>query len=370
MRIYLVPILTLLLLLACSQEKQRDRLIVPYRSYVEGPHILHEGEYDDILYFSRKDGRVELVRRRMLRADTTVIEVDNPVFDPFAVEIRKDETTPRWTFPTVDRVVVISDIEGNFAALYSILLAQGVIDTAGNWVYGDGHLVMLGDLFDRGPDVTPLLWWLYVLEEQAQGAGGHLHILLGNHELMIIGGDTRYIHEKYRHQQKVTGIDYTSLYSTESVLGNWLRSKPALTRIGYNLFSHGGISPQVLGLDMSIDDLNRRVISRNLQLEESESIADDVIFGSNGIFWYRGWVESPPTEEVLNLVLEKYKAERMVIGHTVVPSIQTSFDGKLVMADVEQPGNVNGSVVKALLIEDGKFFEINNKGERKTVNAN
>lgn len=55
-----------------------------------------------------------------------------------------------------DSVVVLSDIEGNSAFLDAALQQLGVMDAAGNWRFGRGHLVMLGDYVDRGRDVFPV----------------------------------------------------------------------------------------------------------------------------------------------------------------------------------------------------------------------
>ena len=36
----------------------------------------------------------------------------------------------------------------------------GIIDKNLNWKFGKGHLVVLGDIFDRGSMVTEVLWHL------------------------------------------------------------------------------------------------------------------------------------------------------------------------------------------------------------------
>ncbi len=45
-----------------------------------------------------------------------------------------------------------------------------------------------GDMFDRGDQVTECLWLVYALEETAKAAGGYVHFILGNHELMNLQG--------------------------------------------------------------------------------------------------------------------------------------------------------------------------------------
>jgi len=83
----------------------------------------------------------------------------------------------------------MSDVHGQYNAARELLLNAEVIDENNRWVCGEGHLVIVGDIFDRGPDVTPTLWLIHNLQQEAERAGGRVHFLLGNHETMILGND-------------------------------------------------------------------------------------------------------------------------------------------------------------------------------------
>ncbi|PNG99167.1 hypothetical protein TSOC_015060, partial [Tetrabaena socialis] len=61
------------------------------------------------------------------------------------------------------------------------------------WAGGDSVLVQLGDVVDRGDDSLALLGLLERLRAQARAAGGDVVCLLGNHELMNVQQDFRYI---------------------------------------------------------------------------------------------------------------------------------------------------------------------------------
>ena len=134
----------------------------------------------------------------------------------------------RFAFRGVDSICAISDIHGEYEKYLALLSSQGIIDENLRWSFGKGHLVVLGDCFDRGDRVTELLWHIFSLEKQAEKAGGRVHLLLGNHEVMILGEDFRYMNDKYRKVENILGVKYQDLYSTQSLLGRWLRQKPII----------------------------------------------------------------------------------------------------------------------------------------------
>jgi hypothetical protein len=96
----------------------------------------------------------------------------------------------------VDFLFVVGDVHGEFDRVHGLLGNAGLIDAESKWVGGESHVVFLGDLFDRGADVTWVLWFLYELERQARAAGGGSHVVLENHETMIFTEDLRYVSEK------------------------------------------------------------------------------------------------------------------------------------------------------------------------------
>jgi hypothetical protein len=73
-----------------------------------------------------------------------------------------------------ERIAAIGDIHGKFKHLVALLKRNGVIDNRLDWNWNSGHLVVLGDVFDKGPSVTESLWFLRKLERQASRAGGRL----------------------------------------------------------------------------------------------------------------------------------------------------------------------------------------------------
>ncbi len=95
------------------------------------------------------------------------------------------------------RILALSDIHGEYDAFVDILQRAGIIDRQLRWTWGNGHVVITGDVFDRGTKVTECLWLIYRLEQEARHAGGRMHMVLGNHELLVLQGDNRYVRDKY-----------------------------------------------------------------------------------------------------------------------------------------------------------------------------
>ncbi len=102
-------------------------------------------------------------------------------------------TTVVGTGATQDaqRIVAIGDVHGAADAFVSILTTAGLIDANKQWIGGRTILVQTGDVTDRGAGTRAALDLLMSLEKQAAKAGGRVHALLGNHEVMNLTGHMR-----------------------------------------------------------------------------------------------------------------------------------------------------------------------------------
>lgn len=83
----------------------------------------------------------------------------------------------------------MSDPHGRLDCVISLLQGNGVIDKNYNWSFGSNHLMVIGDIFDRGKDVPQIFWLFYKLEDEAAKAGGTVSFLLGNHEPLVLAND-------------------------------------------------------------------------------------------------------------------------------------------------------------------------------------
>src|SRR3970282_2292411 len=56
-----------------------------------------------------------------------------------------------WEWEEVPRVVAMGDVHGNLDKLTAILQGTGVVNDRLRWSGGSDHVVLCGDLVDRGP---------------------------------------------------------------------------------------------------------------------------------------------------------------------------------------------------------------------------
>ena len=195
------------------------------------------------------------------------------------------------TYNKVKKIIALSDIHGQYDLTIELLKNNKVIDKELNWNFGKGHLVIAGDIFDRGDKVNEVLWLVYKLEIQAKNDGGRVHFVLGNHEFMVLQKDLRYIHEKYKVSSKLIGLEYDQLYGNKTVLGRWLRSKPSIIKINNNVFTHGGVSEEFLinrGVDFEKINLMMRYYI-DTPFEEMNSSIYNLYNGEKSLIWYRDY---------------------------------------------------------------------------------
>jgi len=350
-----------------------------------------------------------------------------------------------------ERIVSMGDVHGDFDSLAVILRKAGLVDDSLHWVGGHSIFVQLGDFTDRGARVRETMDLLMRLQEEASRQGGQVIVLMGNHEMMNVVGDYRYVPtEAYRafvdegsEQRRADAfgehlkwlkrrgdrygdpeetdpaslektwidshplgfVEYMEAMGPEGLYGKWLRTLPAVVKVGDSIFVHGGINPSLSKMDL--DDLNRevakerdsydslrksllsyRVIDATSNLGESFRLVKRQIALMNrkgpwgrigvgpggreqlarilqsylkmgswlsmspeGPLWYRGyatWTDQEGAEKIAE-ILRRYAAQRFVAAHTVVGEkrIAARFDGRLYLIDTLEPS--------ALVLEDSQL---------------
>lgn len=266
-------------------------------------------------------------------------------------------------FSGVENLIAISDVHGQYHILVKLLKEHHVIDENFNWIFGKGHLVILGDVFDRGPNVTEALWLIFRLEQQAKKSGGMVHVLLGNHELMVLNNDIRYIHEKYITTAQLMTTTYTQLYSENTFLGKWLRKKPVIVTINDMLFVHAGISVEFIINGFTTTQANK-LFAENIVRQSWKTILENptlsFMMGNKGPVWFRGYFEDPNlTDNQIDRILQYFDTNHIIVGHTSMPNIISLFYGKIFGIDSSIQYGDYGEV---LIYKNGEYY-------RGTVNG-
>jgi len=209
-------------------------------------------------------------------------------------------------------IVAIGDVHGDFDAFCAILRRVGLIDAQHQWTGSKSTLVQTGDLIDRGAKGREAMDFLISLEKMASNAGGRVIPLLGNHEIMNLVADLRYVStEDYAHyadaesekRRKAAYHDYAAWHASHADIaalqpsvfpateeewiakhppgflehnevfgpagtyGKWIRSHVAISKISDIVFVHGGIGSALTS--MKLDQINAQIHD---EIEEFDSI--------------------------------------------------------------------------------------------------
>jgi hypothetical protein len=201
-----------------------------------------------------------------------------------------------------EAVVAIGDVHGDFDDFLAILQRTALIDAQHHWTGDKATLVQVGDLLDRGPKPREVMDLMMALEKEAPKTGGRVVSLLGNHEMMNLMGDLRYVttenyasfadskseerrqsaYEQYVKWRSSHGpllaelpqpmeltepewmarhpvgfIEHREAFGPNGSYGRWLREHSALANIGDVIFLHGGIHPNLAHL--KLDTINAHV---------------------------------------------------------------------------------------------------------------
>lgn len=336
----------------------------------DGPYLFYKQEKIFVSYIKEKSGQKKAHLDSFQIADkkniTLQIATDRPG-ETFAVKLKSKLVNEKAEYGKVDKLFILSDIEANFKALRTLLQANGVIDEKYNWTFGSGHLVLTGDFFDRGNQQNEVLWLIYGLEEKARAAKGYVHFILGNHEIMNLSGDFRYVHPRYMEHAKLLKADYMQFYWDHSELGRWLRTKNIAEKINGILFVHGGISQYVNYMGLAAGPIND--LARPFYPDTTFNYPDprvELIYSEYGPFWYRGYYagKERATQTQVDSTLALFGAKYIVTGHTVIAdTISMLYEGKVFNTDVHHAKGI----MEGLLVEGQAFFRVNAKGERKRL---
>lgn len=370
-----------------TEASQSSEMDAETLTSVDGPYVYSQNDSLTTISVERKEDATFFIRKnKQSKASVKMLTTyaDNADKDHFSFSLVDEYQVPDAIYEAPDKMFVISDIEGNFNAFYSLLISNQIMGADYNWTFGTGHLVIAGDMMDRGVNVLPCLWLLYKLEQEAKKAGGQVHYILGNHDVMNLQLDLRYTDAKYHELAKLlSGIAedekaaYQYLMSDTNELVKWIMSKNVIEKIGDNLVVHGGISREMVDAGLSIKEINNSVranIRKNLYRNPMEDEYANLILGRRGPLWYRGVVKDYKEYykkidgRGLDYILDFFEVERMIVGHTIVgEEITSDFNGRVIRVAIKHSSQKFSAKSGALFINEDSYFKVNALGEKERL---
>lgn len=250
--------------------------------------------------------------------------------------------------PAPARLVAIGDVHGDLAATRAVLRLAGAIDESDRWIGKDLVVVQTGDQLDRGDGERQILDLLERLQAEAAAAGGALHVLNGNHELMNTAGDLRYVTAGgFLDFADVPGVDAGDpraarvapqmrgrvlAFAPGGPYARKLATRPVLLIVGDSVFAHGGVLPA--HARRGLDAINQEVQG---WLRGEGEISPAILQGDDSPVWTRIYCDSPGPDDcaVADETLGLLGVKRMVLGHTVhKQGIAMNCGGKVWCIDV------------------------------------
>ncbi len=257
--------------------------------------------------------------------------------------------------PRDPRIVAVGDVHGDLVATRAALRLAGAIDESDAWIGGDLIVVQLGDQLDRGSDEPEILALFEALRVEAAAAGGAFYPLLGNHEVMNVQLDMRYVTSE-------GWVDFADTPYDESdpVLAPFApfqRGRVAAFRPGGpyatilsehlvvlelegNIFVHGGVLPEYAedGLDRINEETSAWMMGEGPDPYDRRRRGSPV--SSRHYSDETGSAECALLEQALALL----GAERMIVAHTVQDEgINSACDGRVWRVDVGLADYYGGS---------------------------
>jgi hypothetical protein len=272
-----------------------------------------------------------------------------------------------YRHPLPGRLIAIGDLHGDAAAARAALRLGGAIDGSGRWIGRDLRVVQTGDVLDRGDDERAILDLLEQLTAAAESAGGQLVVLNGNHEVMNVQGDFRYVtpagvaafagvRPRSLHARAAPPAfeDRAAAFLPGGAYALQLARRDVIAVVGDTVFVHGGLLPEHVRYGVERINQETREWMRAGDRRAPESVASD-----SAPIWVREYSLDPVAPsacEKLAEVLRALNVQRMVVGHTVQDAgISSACDGRVWRIDVGLSRYYGGRPIQVLEIQQGKL---------------
>jgi len=354
----------------------------------------------------RKDGNPPLIRLFLPLALLLILALG-------VSPLRAADIPCVWT--DVERIVAVGDLHGDYENLVDILKGTGLVDEGLHWAGGLTHLVQTGDIMDRGSDSRRILDLLMKLELEAALAGGKVHVLIGNHEMLNIIGIAfdypgyvtlaqflSFLPEDFRESREkevlkgaaADGSDAKTTSPEASFLlknywaktmktdkeaqaaysgafledyGPWFLKKNCIEKINDVVFVHGGVSSKYSTWDLGrINSVLREELAFLSEPVKNPKVLrlfrPQIIYDRLGPLWYRDLAQRDEKEFApeVDQIFANLKARFMVVAHSpqvgspVAMEYMSRFQKRIWVIDTGIAHALGGRL-SALIIDKGQF---------------
>lgn len=309
--------------------------------------------------------------------------------------------TPPTTLPQPERIVAVGGVIGEFGHFVKLLRDALLIDDEARWVGGSTHLVLLGNTVGPGAGLMPTLELVRRLEIEALASGGMVHVLLGSAEQSLLHRDITVVNpvvfetlatedsqrrireftergvreliaafpeapnpERFREEyermmeleMRPGGVEFLETFDPGTPMGDWLRAKNVVLRLGDYIFSFGGLSTDYAGrpLEEINAEFRASAASASLLTRKTLDIASPP--------WWRELATNTELQmqRFVDLALTRQDARALIVGVNASQEapVRYGMNARVYFADSgARPLQVRGESVRtgSLEIVDDRF---------------
>jgi hypothetical protein len=265
------------------------------------------------------------------------------------------------------RVVAIGDLHSDIGQTRAAFRLAGATDANGTWIGGGLNVVQLGDMIGRSDDERQVLDFLFDIREQARAVGGGVHLLIGNHEVMGARVDNQAVGTNpFPGYEDLLGLDLADvrlgfLSEAQKKRGAALMAGgpyakrfatlPTVIKLGETIYAHGGVVPRWAryGIDKINSEVSHWLFGDAPEPESSLGVDD-----GDCVMWTRQFSSAVDAGDctALDASLALLGAKRMIVAHTVQPTITGYCNNKVWVIDVGMSRYYGGPIEVLEIVND------------------
>jgi hypothetical protein len=257
-----------------------------------------------------------------------------------------------------EKLYILGDLHGDLENTKIALQKAGLINSDNQWIKSNCKLIQMGDQVDavcRTKDKekcnniinldVEVIYFMEEMARQAEKFNSKVISILGNHEIMNIYGDLRFVAEN--DIKRIGGRnERLRLFQPGSELAKLLSNRPLIYKYNDYIFCHGGLSMSMLKKN-SIEDMNNQTKEWLLNQRRQPEFLET----EDSPIWSRKFAFDMGNQSELDQILKHTKSKKIFVGHTVVDNIQSKYEGKFWLTDVGISSTFPGDQIQIIEID-------------------